>query len=958
MRRVVLAILSVGAALLLGGAVLVLGPGPEGPTAAKAQQSAGAHDGVKGGSAGGVAKGSGVSMRPEQGTSQAAPRSRVAPPPPGLTKEGKAAIRQARHGNAQPAERPTMNAGSVPSDPSANGPQPDTPALGTSFQDVTDTGSFPPDSQIAAGPNNIVASANGAVNILDKRGNSLSSQSLVNFFSPLGSEHNDVFDPWVVYDPYINRFWLIADSGRTTQFNDIVIGLSNTQDATLGWTLWELDATVDGATDTSNWCDYPKLGFDAQAIYVTCNMYQLNTTTNQNVFQYSKTRIMTKNQFVNNTGIFWWDFWNLKEGNTGTTSLFTLQPAQMFGASTSDGEFLVDARGRGGTGSTLDVWRVTNAAECCNGDNVGPNLAFAAQGVGGYGPSDGARQPPDSNGNPRPQIDNGDARLLYAFWKNGRLSTGQTVSCGSSGTDACGGFTELNVSGFPTLSTLNNFVVSAGGQDVYFPSMSVNAADSKTMVFTVSDSSLFPTAAYVGIPSSTVCTTCLDGSTTAIRFGQNSYVRLDTRNRNRWGDYSGASPDPNGEGIWIAGEFAAATANTWGVQAGLTYQTSPPPANDPFNGSQFISGASVSTNGTNRYATWQPGEPGSNSTTHSVWYSWTAPFSGPVTMNTCNSSFDTVLAVYTGFNVGSLSQIASDDDSCTSPNEAGSQVTFNAVVGTTYRISIRGFSGTEGTFTLGLKMPPQNDNFANAQTLSGNSASANGTTLAATRETGEPDHYLTNPPDSDLWIGDHSVWYKWTAPFSGKVEMNTCTANIDSILAVYTGSALSSLSRAVDNNNGCPSGFGSKVTFNAVNGTTYRIAVGDAGGARENTFTFQIIDRKPPKVTSTNPANNATGVARGINVKATFSEAMRASTINGITFKLRRQGATANVGATVTYNAGTRTATLDPNSNLAAGVTYIATVTTGAKDQAGNSLDQNSSLSGNQPKTWKFKVAQ
>jgi hypothetical protein len=302
-------------------------------------------------------------MRPDTDGTQAQvlPQRAVEPPPIGLTKEGKAALREARRGEVEPAGRPTVDVGAIPSGPSTNGPetnepQPDTPALGTSFLGVADTGSFPPDSQIAAGPNNIVASTNGAVNILDKRGNSLSSQTLVNFFSPLGAEHNDVFDPWVVYDPYINRFWMMAVSGRTTAHSDIVIGLSNTQDATLGWTLWELDATVDGGTDTQNWCDYPKLGFDAQAIYVTCNMFRLNTTTNLNEFQYSKIRTMTKVQFVNNESfIDWWDRWGMVDGNTGSNEVFTVQPAQMFGASAADGEFLVSAQGSGGTGSTLDV---------------------------------------------------------------------------------------------------------------------------------------------------------------------------------------------------------------------------------------------------------------------------------------------------------------------------------------------------------------------------------------------------------------------------------------------------------------------------------------------------------------------------------------------------------------------------------------------------------------------------
>jgi methionine-rich copper-binding protein CopC len=117
-----------------------------------------------------------------------------------------------------------------------------------------------------------------------------------------------------------------------------------------------------------------------------------------------------------------------------------------------------------------------------------------------------------------------------------------------------------------------------------------------------------------------------------------------------------------------------------------------------------------------------------------------------------------------------------------------------------------------------------------------------------------------------------------------------------------------------------------------------------------------LIDRTPPKVSNTNPANNATGVAAGANVTASFSEAMRASTINTTTFNLKRSGTSTNLSATETYNSTTKQATLNPSANLQSGATYVATVTTGAKDTAGNSLDQNSTTAGNQTKTWRFTV--
>lgn len=70
----------------------------------------------------------------------------------------------------------------------------------------------------------------------------------------------------------------------------------------------------------------------------------------------------------------------------------------------------------------------------------------------------------------------------------------------------------------------------------------------------------------------------------------------------------------------------------------------------------------------------------------------------------------------------------------------------------------------------------------------------------------------------------------------------------------------------------------------------------------------------------------------------------------------RGSPASANVAATVTYDPTTRRATLNPNANLQTGVTYEATVATGAKDLRGNLLDQDPNASGNRYRTWRFTV--
>ena len=73
-------------------------------------------------------------------------------------------------------------------------------------------------------------------------------------------------------------------------------------------------------------------------------------------------------------------------------------------------------------------------------------------------------------------------------------------------------------------------------------------------------------------------------------------------------------------------------------------------------------------------------------------------------------------------------------------------------------------------------------------------------------------------------------------------------------------------------------------------------------------------------------------------------------------FKLFKKGSTTKIAAQVTYDAATDTATLNPTNNLRRGATYKAVVSTGAKDEAGNRLDQDGSKSGLQQKVWFFEI--
>jgi len=120
-------------------------------------------------------------------------------------------------------------------------------------------------------------------------------------------------------------------------------------------------------------------------------------------------------------------------------------------------------------------------------------------------------------------------------------------------------------------------------------------------------------------------------------------------------------------------------------------------------------------------------------------------------------------------------------------------------------------------YTITPTLPPPNDNFVNAQVISGCSGSVTGTNLGSTKETGEPNHGGN---------GTRTVWYQWQAPSSANVTFTTAGSGFDTVLAAYTGTSVSALTFIVNNDDVVPgSDLTSSITFAASAGTNYHIAL-------------------------------------------------------------------------------------------------------------------------------------
>ena len=118
---------------------------------------------------------------------------------------------------------------------------------------------------------------------------------------------------------------------------------------------------------------------------------------------------------------------------------------------------------------------------------------------------------------------------------------------------------------------------------------------------------------------------------------------------------------------------------------------------------------------------------------------------------------------------------------------------------------------------------PANDAFASAVATSTATWTLTGNNTDGTSETGEPAHAGS--------AAAKSVWWTFTAPISGTCSLRTLGSAFDTVLAVYTGTSVGALRAVVSNDNSTSMVLDSTVSFAAVKGTIYRIAVDGKSGA-------------------------------------------------------------------------------------------------------------------------------
>lgn len=260
------------------------------------------------------------------------------------------------------------------------------------------------------------------------------------------------------------------------------------------------------------------------------------------------------------------------------------------------------------------------------------------------------------------------------------------------------------------------------------------------------------------------------------------------------------------------------------------------PFNDDFSRRPRLSGDNLALRASNAGATAETGEPAhaGAAAASSLWWEWTAPTSGTVSVDTIGSTYDTVLAIYTGSAVGALTPVAANDNT-TGDNNVGtinSRLTFTAQAGTTYQFAVDGKFAQTGLTLLNLGTTPANDAFASPATITGVSTHLTATNANCSRESGEP--YISG------WLGGRSLWYRWVAPRTGRFQVSAVSADFDPLLGVFTGATLATLNYEAQNAGTTETG--ALCTFNALAGGTYYFYVDARAAATIGQFTLSLTD--------------------------------------------------------------------------------------------------------------------
>ncbi len=431
-------------------------------------------------------------------------------------------------------------------------------AQGLNFKGSDRTQSFfiPPDTHGAVGPSHIVELINGSYAVFNKSdGVELDRSSLNQFWTDSGVAPNGAFDPRVVYDRSVSRFYAAAVNNARND-NQFLFAISATSNPLDGWIGFALDTDSDNG---QRWADFPQLSFDDNSIHIGVNMFDIpggsSFATTRTTLVISKADLLDAFPDISDR--------TLIEDHENTTG-FSAQGVVYNPDTTGGLPSIFFSQFNSNTVRLSTLSGPPTAASF----SVFVDLNLAASDPPNADQPDASKQ----------DIDTGNSRFSsQVVWRNGSYWAVQGVE---SGGDATIRFLEVSSAG----SVVQNMTFGTSGDlDLYYPSIAVNNAEDVVIGFSYSSSSAQPSAGYFTGTTAAGVTTFQTNPFNASAFGNAGYERLDSNGRNRWGDYSHTVVDPSDDStFWTFQEYVDGEDN-WSTRITEIRVRSPELSGQAFN---------------------------------------------------------------------------------------------------------------------------------------------------------------------------------------------------------------------------------------------------------------------------------------------------------------------------------------------------------------------------------------
>ncbi len=388
------------------------------------------------------------------------------------------------------------------------------------YPTISATGWTPPDPTLAVGPNHVLVAVNQDIAWFDKATGAqqfrtnLGSPGSPGFFEPLGAQ-NFCFDPKVVYDHHAGRFVILVleTYGSTEAWIDLAV--SDDSDPNGTWHTYRTDAVVNIGPNNV-WWDFPGLGYDQNAYYVTGNLFSL---TSGGSFGGAGIRIFDKAPLLSGGAAV---YSTIRDG-----SISTLMPALHFG--TNPAAYFTRIQ----SSTSIRVVAVTNPLSA-------PAIVSTNVTVPSYTGAIGA---PTLNGSAL-----SNAGLTMPYWRDGKLVLTHNASINLRNVAR---WHQFNTNSWPTSGSVTR--LQSGDIDpgleyhTLFPAIAINAAGDLGVVIGRTSASERVGVAIAGRRA----------ADPVGRMGVPVLVKPGERDGGgRWGDYQAVAVDPTDDTtFWIIGEY-------------------------------------------------------------------------------------------------------------------------------------------------------------------------------------------------------------------------------------------------------------------------------------------------------------------------------------------------------------------------------------------------------------------